>query len=417
MMGTKNYSIVVGVDVGTAFTKVVIGKVVDGSVEILGLSETPTEGLSGGTITNLFKLEETLNNAVSSAEDSAGIDIRSVNLSIFGNYIKIGKYQCSTKVTNYNGLITKNDVNKLLRDISNVTTQPDCKILSIVPIFYSTDTIKNIVDPVGMIGTNLSGEYNIIYAQNNVLRQFSECLSNCNLELESISTIPESLANVIFNQDEKDNCSCILDMGAGSTVLSVFKNNAIQNVVSIPFGGNSITNDLKNAFGLSFEQAEKIKMTHADVFPENISQDEIVEVPNLSRNNTIKIYKYDIAQVIAARVKEIFKILSNEFTKQQIFINWKSHDMHFVGGCAKIPNITALAEEMFGTRCFTGTLNARYKFLNLDPTFFPALGCIVRDDEDTDENRYENPVHQKKNISQGSFLKNMFVKAKKFLVD
>ena len=153
-MASKSYSIVVGLDIGTALTKVVICKLGDGSVEILGLSETKTEGISCGNITNLFKLEETISKAINAAEDSAGINIKSVNVAIFGNYVKVGKYQCTTKVTNYNGLITKNDVNKLYRYISNVTTQPNCRILNIIPVHYSTDSIKNVSVPEGMISSH-----------------------------------------------------------------------------------------------------------------------------------------------------------------------------------------------------------------------------------------------------------------------
>ena len=416
-MANKNYSIVVGLDIGTAFTKVVVCKLYEDNIEILGLSETKTEGISGGNITNLFKLEETISGAIISAEDSAGIDIKSVNIVIFGNYIKIGKYHCSTKVTNYNGIITKNDVNKLFNDISNVTTQPNCKILNVVPVFYSTDSIKNVSDPVGMISTNLTGEYNVIYAQSSVLKQFTESFNNCDLEVDSIISTPEALANVILSKDEKELGTCIIDMGGGSTEISIFKNNSIQNVVSIPFGGNSITNDLKVAFGLTFEQAEKLKLKYGEALLRDIPKDEVIDVVNANKSNSFKIYKYDIVQVINARILEILKMASNELLKQKI-VGLSQLDLHLIGGCAKIKNICQLIGNTFGGHCRIANLNGNYKFLEIDSRFFHCLGAVVATNKEREEeSKFENVQFSKNSIGKGGFFKNIITKTKKFLID
>lgn len=411
----KNYSIVVGLDIGTTFTKVVVCKLYEQNIEILGLSETRTEGVSGGSITNLFKLEETVSKAINAAEDSAGINIKSVNIAIFGNYIKIGKYHCSTKVTNYNGIITKNDINKLYNDISNVTTQPNCKILNIIPVFYNTDSIKNVVDPVGMISTNLTGEYNIIYAQTSILKQFTDCLNNCDLEVESIITIPESLGNIILSKEDKELGCCVVDMGGGSTVFSIFKNNSIQNIISIPFGGNSITNDLKYAFGFTFEQAERLKLKYGDVSCENIAKDEVIEVTNANKSNSFKIYKYDIAQIINARLREILQIAERELAKQKISLN--HFEVHLTGGCVKLKNICQLIGNTFGCHCRIAGLN-NYRFLEIDSKFYQSLGAVVEANKNQkSEDKFNDSQYSKNLTSKGGFFKNILAKTKKFLID
>lgn len=416
-MANKNYSIVVGLDLGTALTKVVVCKVADGNVEILGLSETKTEGVSCGNITNLFKLEETISKAVNAAEDSAGINIKSVNVAIFGNYVKIGKYQCTTKVTNYNGLITKNDVNKLYRDISNVTTQPNCRILSIVPVRYNTDSIKNVSDPEGMISSYLTGEYNIIYAQNSVLKQFTECLNNCDLEVENIVAIPEALSNVILPKEEKELESCIIDMGAGTTVFSIFKNNAVQNIISVPFGGNAITNDIKTAFGISFEQAERLKLKFSNVLLEDVSKDETINVSSANGNNVFPVYKYDICQVIRARVQEILDLIKNKVVKQKMSLMSNRCRLNLVGGGSNIKNICKIVDEVFGCHCSIAKLNSQYENLEIDPKFFQCLGTVCFENTNIDNSKKETSQNfSKSKINEGIFSRIMS-NVKNFFID
>ncbi len=416
-MANKNYSIVVGLDIGTALTKVVICKLGDGIVEVLGLSETKTEGISCGNITNLFKLEETISKAINAAEDSAGINIKSVNVAIFGNYVKIGKYQCTTKVTNYNGLITKNDVNKLYRDISNVTTQPNCKILNIVPVRYSTDSIQNVSDPEGMISSHLTGEYNIIYAQNSVLKQFTECLNNCDLDVENIVAIPDALSKVILSEKNKEIESCIIDMGAGATVLSVFKNNALQNIVSIPLGGNAITNDIKAAFGISFEQAERLKIKFGNVLLNEISQDETVNVSSVNGNDVSSIYKYDICQVIKARVQEILDLVKKKALKQKVSFTPNRCNVHLVGGCANIKNICNVVNETFSCHCFIARIKDEYENLELDHKFFQSLGTVFFKNVETESIKKEVSLNfSKSKINEGG-LNKILSSLKRFFVD
>ena len=416
-MANKDYSIVVGLDFGTSLTKVVICKLVDNNVEILGLSETKTEGVACGNITNLFKLEETISKAVNAAEDSAGIDIRSVNIAIFGIYVKIGKYHCSTKVTNYNGLITKNDVNKLYKDISNVTTQPNCKILNIVPVRYNTDSIKDVSDPVGMISTNLTGEYNIIYAQNSVLKQFTECLNYCNLEVENIVAIPDALSKVIFSKEEREMGSCIIDMGGGTTVLSIFKNNAIQNIISIPFGGNSITNDIKTAFGITLEQAERLKIKFGNVLLDEVSKEEVIDVQS-TNGNTFQIFKYDICQVVRARVLEIFELMNKELVKQKISLNSNRYRLNLTGGCAKLKNICNLVSEIFSCRCSIANLNSQYENLDVDYKFYQSFGAaLMFEKKENIIDKVDISPNFSKNKSSEGFFRKIILKTKNFLVD
>ena len=416
-MASKSYSIVVGLDIGTALTKVVICKLGDGSVEILGLSETKTEGISCGNITNLFKLEETISKAINAAEDSAGINIKSVNVAIFGNYVKVGKYQCTTKVTNYNGLITKNDVNKLYRDISNVTTQPNCRILNIIPVHYSTDSIKNVSDPEGMISSHLTGEYNIIYAQNAVLKQFTECLNNCDLDVENIVAISEALSKVILSKEDKEMESCIIDMGAGSTVCSVFKNNALQNIISVPFGGNSITNDIKVAFGISFEQAEKLKIKFGNVLLDEISKEETLNVTSASGNTVSSIYKYDICQIIKARVQEILELIKKKGLKQKVYLIPNRCNVSLVGGCANIKNICRIVDEVFSCHCSVARLNEKCDSLELDHKFFQSLGTIFFTNIEVDNSKKDVSQNFSKSKINESGVSKILSSIKRFFVD
>ena len=207
-------------------------------------------------------------------------------------------------------------------------------------------------------------------------------------------------------------------MGAGSTVLSIFKNNSIQNIISVPFGGNAITNDLKNAFSLTFDQAEKLKLNYAETLLDEVSTEELIELNNIAKNNTIKIYKYDIVQIISSRVKEIIKIMSSELLKQKISLNSKMYDIHMVGGCAKIKHICQLVTSSLGGHCQLATLSNKYKFLDIDPRFYQSLGSVVNVKLEEEENiRFDNSQHSKKSISQGGFFKSLIYKTKKFLVD
>lgn len=243
----QNDKIVVGLDIGTTKVCALVGRKNEfGKLEILGMGKAVSEGVVRGIVSNIDKTVEAIKRAIRQAEEQSGINIGVVNVGIAGQHIKSLQHNGSItrQVTDHE--IRVEDVNRLTNDMYRLVTPPGSEIIHVMPQEYKVDYEEGIVDPVGMSGVRLEGNFHIITAQSNAINNINKCVSRAGLEVDQLILEPLASSMSVLSDEEKEAGVALVDIGGGTTDLAIFKDNIIRHTAVLPFGGNIITSDIKH---------------------------------------------------------------------------------------------------------------------------------------------------------------------------
>ena len=273
--------IIVGLDIGTTKICAIVGKKNEfGKLEILGMGKAISDGVIRGIVTNIDKTVHAIEKAITEASNSAGIDIRVVNVGIAGQHIKSSIHHGSITRSS-DDEITVEDVNRLANDMYRIVIPPGSEIIHVMPQDYIVDYEDGIMDPVGMSGVKLEADFHIITAQNNAINNINKCVRRAGLEIENLILEPLASSLSVLSDEEKEAGVCLVDIGGGTTDIAVFYDNIIRHTAVIPFGGNIITADIKQGCMVMDQQAEQLKTKFGRAISEEASPNEIVSIPGL----------------------------------------------------------------------------------------------------------------------------------------
>ncbi|MEZ4852373.1 MAG: cell division protein FtsA, partial [Bacteroidia bacterium] len=236
--------IVVGLDIGTTKICAIVGKRNEfGKINILGVGKAHSDGVSRGVVVNIEKTVLAIREAVSQAEKQSGIKIEVVHVGIAGEHVRSMQHKGIITLNNPAYEITQEEVNRLHSDMFKIATQPGTEIIHVLPQEYTVDTQAGIIDPVGMSGVRLEGNFHIVTGQTTAANNIYKCVVRAGLEVAELILEPLASSAAVLTQEEKEAGVCLVDIGGGTTDIAVFENNIIRHTAVIPFGGNIVTED------------------------------------------------------------------------------------------------------------------------------------------------------------------------------
>ncbi len=385
----EDQKIVVGLDIGTTKICAIVGRKNNkGKLEILGKGESPSLGVVGGIVANIDKTADAVSKAISQAEESANIDIKVVNVGISGEHIQGFLKKGGITRDKIDTEISFSDVYRLTSDMYKLLPPPGNKIIHVMSQTYSIDGGEEIKDPVGMSGVQLEGGFYAVIAKIEYLNNIAKCMAKNHLVADNIIFNPIASSISTLSKEEKEAGVCLVDMGGDTTEISIYCDSVLCFTTAIPYGGNIISEDIKQAFGIIPAQAELLKKKFgravvnnhkdgssskdsvkadsaaSDLLKSKSSTDDfektnshintslhksnkIVSIPGIKNRNDKQISTYSLAAVIQARVGEIAEIVYDKIVqsgcKDRI-----SGGMVITGGCAKIDHITDIFEHITG---------------------------------------------------------------------
>ena len=238
----QNDKIVVGLDIGTTKICVLVGRKNEfGKLEILGMGKAVSEGVVRGIVFNIDKTVDAIKKAIRQAEEQSGINIGVVNVGIAGQHIKSLQHNGSITRASHDSEITIEDVNRLTNDMYRLVTPPGSEIIHVMPQDYKVDYEEGIMDPVGMAGVRLEGNFHIITAQSTAINNINKCVTKAGLEIDNLILEPLASSMSVLSDEEKEAGVALIDIGGGTTDLAIFKDDIIRHAAVLPFGGNIIT--------------------------------------------------------------------------------------------------------------------------------------------------------------------------------
>ena len=338
-------NLLVGLDIGTTFIKAIVGIVnEDNEIDFLGVGKSNSLGMKRGVVIDISATVQSIEKAVEEAELVSGYKISSAFVSISGKHIQSFNATGRAAISD-NKEVSIQDLKSVEESAKAITLSNDQEILHVLPKDYEIDGQDGIKVPLGMSGIALDGRYHLVTGAKNARDNIEKCVKKCSIDPQSV--VLEQLASslAVLTKDEKDLGVCLVDIGGGTTDIAIFSNGAIEYTSSVPLGGDQVTNDLAQALKTSTYNAEELKISHGFISNE-LSSDDIVEVPGVGDRPPRSIQKYTLVEVMSLRYQEIFNFV-NEKILQSGFEEKIPAGIVLTGGSSKSEGLADLAEEIF----------------------------------------------------------------------
>lgn len=305
MEGVK-YS--VGLDIGTTKIVAIIGRTNEyNKMEILGMGKAQSRGVRRGVVCNITHTIESIRQAVDEAERNSGLKITNVVVGIAGQHIRSLQHSDYISREEPEEVIGEEDLNRLCNQVHKLAMLPGEEIIHVLPQEYKVDSQTEIKQPIGMYGGRLEANFHLVVGQINSIQNIGRCIKSAGLGLSEITLEPLASARAVLSQEEKEAGVALVDIGGGTTDLAIFKDGIIRHTCVIPFGGNVITEDIKEGCSIIERHAEQLKVRFGSAWPGENKDNEIVSIPGLRGREPREITLKNLSKIIHARVREIIE--------------------------------------------------------------------------------------------------------------
>ncbi|MEY4111257.1 MAG: cell division protein FtsA [Bacteroidota bacterium] len=374
-------TIYVGLDIGTTKIVVMVGRRNEyGKLEILGMGKTESVGVSRGQVVNIDKTVQSIKTALEEAEAKTGYKITRVNVGIAGQHIKSIQHHGIKTRSLADTEISQADIDALIEDMYKLAMLPGEEIIHVIPQEYMVDSDSGIREPIGMCGRRLEANFHIITGAIGAINHLIKCVKKAGLEVAELTLEPLASADAVLSQDEKEAGVVLVDIGGGTTDIAIFQDSIIRHTAVIPFGGNIITEDIKEGCTIIKSQAELLKMKFGSALSRENSDNEIVSIPGLRGREPKEISLKNLAYIIEARMEEIiehvfYEIRSSGFEKKIIA------GIVITGGGAMLKHVPQLFEYVTGMDTRIGFPNEHLAKGAEDvtsPVYSTGVGLVLR---------------------------------------
>lgn len=406
----KHNDISVGLDIGTTKIVAMIGRRNEyGKIEILGIGKAKSLGVHRGVVNNITQTIQSIQLAVDEAITNSGIGITRAVVGIAGQHIRSLQHSDYITRANSEEVIDDTDLDLLEKQVYKLVMLPGEEIIHVLPQEFKIDGQGEITEPVGMHGGRLEANFHVVVGQVSSIRNIGRCVKSSGLDLAGITLEPLASSEAVLSTEEKEAGVALIDIGGGTTDLAIFKNGIIRHTAVIPFGGNVITEDIKEGCSIIEKQAELLKTKFGSAWPGENRDNEIVSIPGLRGRDPKEITLKNLSKIINARVVEII---------EQVFLEIKNYGYEeskkkliagivITGGGAQLKHLKQLVEYITGMDSRIGYPNEKLAGDSDEtlssPQYATAVGLLMNGlkqlDKDNEKARIDeqNKLEEEKN--------------------
>ena len=378
----KNIS--VGLDIGTTKIVAMVGSRNEfKKLEILGIGKSQSLGVHRGVVNNITQTIESIKYAIEEARVESGKQhIKEVVVGIAGQHIRSLQHSDYITRENPDKVIDNNDIDELINQVYKLVMLPGEEIIHVLPQDFKVDGQSEIKEPIGMYGSRLEANFHIVVGQVSSIRNIGRCIKSAGLEMGDITLEPLASADAVLSDEEKEAGIALIDIGGGTTDVAIFKDGIIRHTAVIPFGGNVITEDIKDGCSIMGNQAEQLKIKFGSAWPGENKETEIVAIPGLLGRDPKEISLKTLSKIINARVVEII---------EQVYLEIKNYGHEeakkkliggivLTGGGSQLKHLKQLVEYVTGmdTRVGFPGEHLAGDTNNSNPIFSTAVGLVMK---------------------------------------
>ena len=396
----KQINFSVGLDIGTTKIVALVGKKNEfNKVEILGVGKSKSLGVHRGVVNNITQTIQSIQQAVDDANTNSGHQIEDVVVGIAGQHIRSIQHSDYITRENPESVIDEDDIQRLIQQVYKLVMLPGEEIIHVLPQEYKVDGQGEIKEPIGMHGGRLEANFHVVVGQVTSIKNIGRCIKSAGLNMAKITLEPLASSEAVLSFEEKEAGVALIDIGGGTTDLAIFKDGIIRHTAVIPFGGNVITEDIKEGCSIIEKQSELLKIKFGSAWPGENRDTEIVSIPGLRGRDPKEISLKTLSKIINARVVEII---------EQVFLEIKNYGHNeqkkkliagivLTGGGSQLKHLKQLVEYITGMDTRVGYPSEHLAGNTLEsvssPLFATSVGLLMSALE-------ELPSKEKEEISE-----------------
>jgi len=307
--------IIVGLDVGTSKVATVIAVRNENDVDIVGIGVAPSSGLRKGMVVDLEETISSISESVEKAQRMAGVDVDSVYCSVGGAHIESQNSKGVIAVSRADGEISEEDVERVIDAAHAISMPTNREVIHTIPRIYTVDGQENIKDPLGMTGVRLEVDAHVISASSPCIKNLTKCVYQAGLNINDLVFSGLATSSLLLSKQQKEIGVVLADIGCSTTTISVYEEGDILHSTILPIGSMHITNDIAIGLKTSVDTAEIIKLRYGTGSVQDLKRDESIDLSKIDKNETQRVEKSYLAEIIEARLKEIFSMIEGELKK------------------------------------------------------------------------------------------------------
>lgn len=367
------------IDIGTTKVCAILArKRQDKRVELLGIGVAPNKGVVRGTVNDPEAVSQAVREAVTRAASESGVAISRAYIGLTGTQIESNHRWNNVPRDSGVRAVTDTDISAALRTASRLELNADRRLLHVIPRSYSLDGIHGVRNPLGMHSSELHIESVVLTGSNDHIFAIQDAVRKAGVEPMNMVVEPLSTADAVLTTDEREDGVVLIDIGGGTTDISVFHEGAIIHTAAIPVGGHHFTNDLSIAFSLEFGDAERLKVDKGTCAPEAAAMKEQVTIRPVNLPDPLTITKREVGQVLRDRAQELFRMVLLKLDSEHLR-DLPLERIVFTGGGSKLHGFEHLAKFMFQRKIRQGVPRGLDGLpeVNRDPAYAAAAGITL----------------------------------------
>ena len=416
----ENKQIITGIDIGTTKIAVVIAECTEkkNQIRILGVGESPSNGLKKGVVVNMDQTVESLSDALSEAENQADIEVEQAFVGITGDHIRGINYSgviTISKGKNRHPVgqeITQDDILRVLDHAQSINLSPDRRILHVLSRDFKVDDRNGIKNPLGLAGHRLEAKVHLVTSAINVEKDLNSCIEKVGVNVLDFVLEPLASAHSVLDENERNLGVILIDIGGGTTDVIVYHETGVLHAGAVPLGGDNITYDIAYGVQTTLEQAEQLKCQYGSAKSAMADPEENITIAGISGRDAKTISKKSLAEIIEPRMDEIFRLVKNEIRKSD-YKGEYTFGIVLTGGGSQLEHVSDLAQELFQQPIKIGKPNLPESVSEKvnTPRYATGVGLINYGRHNWKDQKYDQSRNisaiLKQSISQiGNYIKN-----------
>jgi cell division protein FtsA len=346
--------IITGIDIGTTKIAVVIAECTgeENQIRILGVGESPSNGLKKGVVVNMNSTVESLSMALAEAEKQSDVEVHQAFVGITGEHIRGINYSGVITISKGRNRqpvgqeITQDDIRRVLDHAQSINLSPDRRILHVLSRDFKVDDRSGIKNPLGLSGHRLEAKVHLVTSAINVEKDLHSCIEKVGINVLDFVLEPLASAHSVLDENERKLGVILVDIGGGTTDVIVYHESGVLHAGAVPLGGDNITYDIAYGVQTTLEQAEQLKCQYGSAKSAMADPGENITIAGTSGREAKSISNKNLADIIEPRMDEIFRLVKNEIRKSD-YLGEYTFGIVLTGGGSQLEHISDLAQEIF----------------------------------------------------------------------
>lgn len=315
-------------------------------MEVIGFGYQKSRGVKSGVVIDLDAAEQSIRLAVDAAERMAGLTVDSLIVNLSAGRLKSETFSAQINLGGHE--VEQRDVRRVLAAGARQSLAAERHLLHSLPVGYTLDGERGIRDPMGMLGDSLGVDMHVLTADSAPLRNLELCINRCHLSVEAIVATPYASGLAVLVDDETEMGAACIDMGGGTTTISVFSEGKFIHGDAVAIGGHHVTMDIARGFSTRLDDAERLKVMYGSALASAADDRDLISVPSIGDDDRDVPNQYPrsvLMRIIQARVEETLELVRDRLNQSGVG-HIVGKRVVLTGGASQLPGMSEAARRI-----------------------------------------------------------------------